>query len=221
MGKYKPEYDQIADKSTSPYSTVHGWDYRRYIQSQLALPISLSRDYNGAPFPRSLLDADLPSELRKYQEKLANDELAYTLAKIESNFSNFSAWHQRSLLLPAIWSSQHLNEQLLRSKRDDEFELIRQAMYVDPEDQSVWTYHDWLINLDPALDVLDREIDSIRELLELEPESRWCMQSLANYLTQRSKEGDTEEADALLGRLMVIDADRKQRYADEKTDMKA
>lgn len=166
------------------------------------------------------MDSDLPIELRKFQEKLANDELAYTLAKIESNFSNFSAWHQRSLLLPAIWSSQNLNKQQLRSKRDDEFELIRQAIFVDPDDQSVWTYHDWLISLDPSLDVLDREISSIRELLELEPDSRWCMQSLANYLTQRSKDKDLQEAETLLGRLIEIDADRKERYADEKKTLK-
>ncbi|PWN36867.1 protein prenylyltransferase [Meira miltonrushii] len=219
--KWKHEIGMVNKMLELDARNFHGWDYRRYIQSQLALPVSLRKDYNGAPFPRSLLDADLPTELRKYQEKLANDELAYTLAKIESNFSNFSAWHQRSLLLPAIWSSQHLSEQQLRAKRDEEFELIRQAMFVDPDDQSVWTYHDWLINLDPALDVLDREIESIGELLELEPDSRWCMQSLANYLTQRRKEGDLQEAETLLGRLMVIDADRKERYADEQRTLKA
>ena len=29
--------------------------------------------------------------------------------------------------------------------RDPEFELVRNAMYTDPEDQSVWVYHRWLV----------------------------------------------------------------------------
>lgn len=30
-------------------------------------------------------------------------------------------------------------------KRSLEFKLIRDAMYTDPHDQSVWIYHRWLI----------------------------------------------------------------------------
>lgn len=200
---------------------VHGWDYRRYIQSQLALPISLKKDWRGAPFPRSLFDLNLPIELRQHQEKLAHEELAYTLAKIESNFSNFSAWHQRSLLLPALWSSHRLDNKQLREKKDNEFELIIQAIFVEPDDQSVWTYHDWLVSLEPSLDILNREIASIRDLLDLEPSSRLCLQSLANYLSQRATKEDLKEAESILSRLTVIDADRKERYIDEKMTMKA
>jgi geranylgeranyl transferase type-2 subunit alpha len=40
----------------------------------------------------------------------------------------------------------------LLGRRDPEFELVRNAMYTDPEDQSVWVYHRWLVGsgrLDP------------------------------------------------------------------------
>lgn len=99
------------------------------------------------PFPISLTIPSLPEALKSHQLIMAEKELTYTLAKIESNFSNFSAWHHRSLLLIPIWSVKSLDEAQKRKERDAEFELIRQAMFVDPDDQSVWTYHSWLIGL--------------------------------------------------------------------------
>lgn len=110
---------------------VHAWDYRRYVLSSM-------------PTKRS-----------------ETSELAYTTRKIESNFSNFSAWHQRSKVLARLWDSGDLDQG--RSKEAGtypsaahlqlctdcisfpEFELVRNAMYTDPNDQSVWMYHRWLI----------------------------------------------------------------------------
>ena len=53
-----------------------------------------------------------------------------------------------------------------------EFELVKQALYIDPNDQSGWLYHRWLVGRgdDPA--VLEREIGVITEILELEEDSK-------------------------------------------------
>lgn len=166
---------------------VHGWDYRRYILNQIASPRHLcAAPSSSTLFPEWLVE-DAAPEVMAHRMRLAQEELSYTLSKIESNFSNFSAWHERSLLLPALWEAEHLDAAQCRSRRDEEFQLVTQAMFVDPDDQSVWTYHRWLVSLgeheiqseattnlvtDPAPDVLEREIASIRELLALEPESR-------------------------------------------------
>lgn len=161
----------------NPTSQVHGWDYRRYLLSQIALsslPDGTSKDTATSipPFPFSLSHPPIPSQVKAHHLSLANSELAYTLRKIESNFSNFSAWHWRSKLFPEIWAAQQLTKTQIAQARDQELELLRQAMYTDPADQSVWLYHTWLVDIDPSQDVLQREITSIEELLEVEPDSK-------------------------------------------------
>ena len=59
----------------SLFIIVLAWDYRRYVLM-------------STPVRRS--------------EKA---ELAYTTKKIEANFSNFSAWHQRTKVLSSLWAS--------------------------------------------------------------------------------------------------------------------
>lgn len=56
------------------------WDYRRYVLA--SLPV----------------------------KRPESDELAYTTRKIEANFSNFSAWHQRSKVYQSMWEKGILDE---------------------------------------------------------------------------------------------------------------
>jgi len=67
-------------------STVHAWDYRRYILS-------------GMPSSRP-----------------ESADLLYTSKKIEANFSNFSAWHQRSKTLASLWAQNKLDEKQSRQE---------------------------------------------------------------------------------------------------------
>ena len=58
---------------------VLAWDYRRYVLA--SMPV----------------------------KKPEIEEFAYTTKKIEANFSNFSAWHQRSKIYPLLWESNALD----------------------------------------------------------------------------------------------------------------
>lgn len=71
--------------------------------------------------------------------------------------------------------------------------------------------------------MLKRERDNIRELHDAEPDSKWCMNSLAHYLLLSAKLPSTPPADVakfhteakiILERLAVIDEDRKERYRE-------
>lgn len=83
------------------------------------------------------------------------DELKYTQSKIESNFSNFSAWHYRTKTLAAIWEENDVSLEDVKKAKDKEFELVTQALWTDPGDQSGWLYHSWLIGPGASTDCVN------------------------------------------------------------------
>jgi len=146
-----------------------------------------------------------------------------------------------------------------RNYDDTEFDLLRNAMYTDPNDQSVWMYHRWLVgtgenghlsDLDNGVnyavcsgrnkDLLLREIASIQELLQEQPDSRCesafyclcipdlgcaigCLESIVHYqqllVKNWSLETDvkqmSEDCISLLKRLEELDPMRKMRYQEQ------
>lgn len=93
-----------------------------------------------------------------------DSELAFTQKKIEANFSNFSAWHQRGKVLgggPFVGGEEEMKRGQSRVDREHvwrfaadvtprfltvEFDLVSQALWTDPSDQSAWLYHRFLIS---------------------------------------------------------------------------
>lgn len=139
--------------------------------------------------------------------RTSEEELAYTMTKIENNFSNYSAWHYRSAILEAAGEARRA-ETLAR-----EFELVSNAFYTEPEDQSAWMYHRWLVSRARALEcaseretLLESALETCREVSELEPECKWP-------LLARVALGD-EKSDKLYDRLMTIDPARSGYYRD-------
>ena len=109
------------------------------------------------------------------------EELAYTTAKIEQDFSNYSAWQHRARLYQELLAKEGGQESGLAQGLDAEFELVRQAFFTEPDDQSPWFYYRWLLNQAARLgeggaaEVFARELGVVEELLEEEPDSKWAL----------------------------------------------
>lgn len=152
-------------------------------------------------------------------------EFDYTSSKINSNFSNYSAWHNRSKLVPAYlegFTSEERRE-FLRT----EIKYSTQAIYIDPDDQSAWLYHQWLVTStreivpdfsdEELYGLISCEINSVAELYEVEPESKNAIFFLVTYLHYcKTATGKIPDVGLycidLIAKLKEIDPMRKNMY---------
>ena len=221
----------------------HGGGYRQYIARRMGLPL--------------------------------DRELEFSRQKIEQNFSNYSAWHYRTALLPLKYSSggggggnseegegvvvvekegTNSNSSAVVGRPtsasatipwqvlDEEFEFVKQALYTEPEDQSGWFYHRWLIGCVIAryqekqrehveeggeegllqqrvATILDTQIRMCRELLEVEPDAKWplvTMLRLQELCSQIGAEGGSSARAVAesYAHVASLDAMRKGYYVD-------
>lgn len=158
----------------------HGWQYRRFVVENIERA-SVAKVKDVSEETLALLEINVR-------------EFEYTTTKINSNLSNFSAWHNRSRLIPRVYKLFHslsLVPEKYQAMADifklpytilvHELELIKTGMYMDSEDTSIWLYLYWLLtnnffvddlinnsNEQTYIEILQDQLKTVEELNELE-----------------------------------------------------
>ncbi|EMG46909.1 Geranylgeranyl transferase type-2 subunit alpha [Candida maltosa Xu316] len=221
---WKYEFGIVSKLLELDQRNYHGWHYRRFVVSNMELECK----------------DDLPKIL-----KINLDEFNYTTQKIQKDFSNFSAWHNRAKLIPKIHDLIHKNQGLPSSSEtdlfqntksilDNDLEMIKTGIYMSPEDTSVWYYLQWLLS-DPFfkngfeskedyLEVLNQQLQVIDEVNEMEKEDTGkdnvgCLKNIVfiKSLIQQENNQDklTDEIKEALKILTEIDPLRKNKYLQQ------
>jgi len=198
----------------------HAWSYRRIVVSQFE---RLSAAEEG-----------------KTPQTLTESEFDYTTKMIKTNLSNFSAWHNRSKLIPRLLRERNADPKARRVLLDSELALICEAINTDPFDQSIWFYHQYLMlaispNCPPKELVVadlsngerekyyEHELEYIKDILEDEADCKWIYEGLlylaGAYLEVESgtKAFTTKDMRSWLEELMRLDPLRKGRWEDVGT----
>ncbi|OCK83226.1 protein prenylyltransferase [Lepidopterella palustris CBS 459.81] len=216
------EFELVGKMLRADSRNFHAWSYRRFVVAQLER-IPASSDMTG-----SSTDAD---------KSMVEAEFAYTTKMIKTNLSNFSAWHNRSKLIPRLLDQRQADEIARRKMFDNELSQIDVAINTDPWDQSIWYYHQFLMStLSPTnprdsaimlelnnhdrLRYYEQEIGGIRDILEDETDCKWIYESLLQYAPFYLEiEGGTKMFTTLdmrewLSQLRRLDPLRKGRWDD-------
>ena len=169
-------------------------------------------------------------------------EWDFTQKKIEQNFSNFSAFHYRSKLFKILRQSKVQEGETRTDMLKKELELIENAIFTEPDDQTAWWYQSFLlrqeeeeygVNLsndnsdEPNEELWQTHVVNLRELAEEMPSSKWVALGLFNckvMLWKRLRKNDSstsEDSNVQLkkeellqdcNKLIEMDPDRKGRY---------
>lgn len=199
-----------------------------------------SRNFHGWGYRRIVVDALRGFSINDQNSSasLTESEFAYTTKMVKGNLSNFSAWHNRSKLIPLLLEERGANEDDRRRLFDAELALIQSALFTDPYDQSLWFYHEFLMitllstaatgptrsfaqftNHDRE-EYLATELAQVRELLEDTDDCKWIYQFLLHYsakyldLDAGNKAFSTLDLRQWLDQLNRLDPLRKARWKD-------
>lgn len=131
------------------YKSYGAWHHRKWV---------LRKGYSSIEREFRLLDQFLKADSRNFhgwnyrrfvaalQNVSDEEELKFTTDKINANFSNYSAWHNRSVLLSHLLNRKAQGFVPREKVLSEEYELVHQALFTDPDDQSGWFYHLWLLD---------------------------------------------------------------------------
>lgn len=139
---------------------------------------------------------------------LVESEFAYTTKLLQGagGMSNYSAWHNRSTLIPRLLVERAAGPQERLDFLEDELALVHRNVATNPHDSALWFYHRWLVvsNAESAEDcvapgmgsrvkvmMVRDEVEGLKELVEGGVEGRGILKALVGYvgLLQRLRRG--------------------------------
>jgi len=207
----------------------HGWNYRRFVISGLESLLAVRHIVASGTSAK-----ELEGQTDKQEQSILESEFAYTTKMIMSNLSNFSAWHNRSKLIPSLLDERKATTEQRKKMFDEELAFIQQGVFTDPYDQSLWYYHHFLFSELNRTDnkafmhltdsdrraYLENEIEAIKELLEDTDDCKWVYHALVTYAAQYlevdtgNKLVTTVEIKSWLEQLRKLDPVRSRRWDD-------
>ena len=116
----------------------HGWQYRRFVVGELegeelAVPSSpppltgagegedkqQGEGATGSKDDREREEREEEEELKKQGRSMVQAEFDYTTRMVKTDLSNFSAWHNRSKLIPRLLEERAADHRGRRKMLDD------------------------------------------------------------------------------------------------------
>ena len=204
------------------------WGYRRTVVSSIEkfaapqVPVEVER-------PATVQEAILPNT------SMAQSEFEYTTQMINSDLSNFSAWHHRSRVLPRLLHEKNADDKTRQKFLDDELSLVERALYTGDNDQSPWFYHQYLmctfdehcasrsmapdLSREERLQYVQDEIEKVMDMLDGAEDNKWIYLSLIQMvilyknISERWPE-QAKFAKEWVGRLRELDPLRSGRWQD-------
>jgi len=120
------------------------------------------RNFHAWNYKSSLLEIEVsnvekkykenPDEKNKHLQEIYNREYNYTTTMISKDFSNYSTWFYRSKILPFLFNDPTYLISIEKIKT--ELDMLKQALYTEPKDQSCWNHHRWLVSLILPLQII-------------------------------------------------------------------
>lgn len=127
------ELDLCAALLTADQRNFHCWNYRRHITTLLQ------------PTPATIdieIDTKIDTTSTAAASATVSREFCFSTDKLHENFSNYSAFHHRSVCLRAL-PAPALSP-AFRALLTTELSLVENAVFTEPDDQSAWWYRQFL-----------------------------------------------------------------------------
>ncbi len=188
------------------------WTHRRWLLSQLgSLPgekgdilagerkiVEKILNIDGRNFHAWCFREFLRDTFRAYTDP--EEDLKFSTTLIEKDFSNYSAYFLR---IKAIERGAIIDPIA-------ELEMIWNAIFTEPNDQSVWQYHDWLMTRFASAEMTNAFLDYSNELSQViqEKDKKYLLVAGMRFDQQLSQ----ADRSAITTSLAQIDPFRKQYY---------